>query len=544
MIISALYARVSTQRQEKEATIKSQVAEIKDRIKLDGNILRDDLIFVDDGWSGSNLERPELDRMRDLATKKQFEALYIWDRDRISRSFVQQAIILLELEKLNIKVVDLHTSEPKNSEDKIMLGFKGLFAEYEREKIKERTRRGKIFKAKSGFIVHGPGPYGYKYIPKTINKQGHYVVDNYESSVVKQIFTWVADEGLSTRKVIKRLQELGIKPRKSVREVWNNSTLSRMLNNETYTGMTYYNKAYAVVPLRPIKIQKYKKITKTSRKNRDKSEWIGIKVPKIINKDLLNRTKEQLTKNSWFSDKCKKHDYLLSGLAYCSCGNRLVGEGVNGQRYYRCTDRLKQYPFAKKCNVGGVNTKRVDGVVWSKISKLLTTPDLILSQAKKWLSGRELTKSHSVTDYELKRLEKSLADLSTQEIRHAKAHATGFLSFNGFKDLMGELKLKSVVIQNQINKLKVEKQKEERVPKLSVDQLAKLAKEEIAVMVSQDRIQVLRKLVKRIGVDKDRISATIEGRIPIKVVKESKSYGLRSSSRDSGTAECGEVHII
>jgi len=64
MIISALYARVSTQRQEKEATIQSQIAEIKDRIKLDENILRDDLIFVDDGWSGSNLERPELDRMR------------------------------------------------------------------------------------------------------------------------------------------------------------------------------------------------------------------------------------------------------------------------------------------------------------------------------------------------------------------------------------------------------------------------------------------------------------------------------------------------
>ena len=513
-------------------------------IKLDENILRDDLIFVDDGWSGSNLERPELDRMRDQATKKQFEALYIWDRDRISRSFVQQAIILLELEKLNIRVVDLHTSEPKNSEDKIMLGFKGLFAEYEREKIKERTRRGKIFKAKSGFIVHGPGPYGYKYILKTINKQGYYVIDSYESSVVKQIFTWVADEGLSIRKVIKRLQELGIKPRKSLRGVWNNSTLSRMLNDETYTGMTYYNKAYAILPLRPIKTQKYKKITKTSRKKRDKSEWIGIKVPKIINKALFNKAREQLVKNSWFSDRSKKHDYLLSGLGYCSCGNRLVGEGVNGQRYYRCTDRIKQFPFSKKCQVGGVNTKRIDGVVWDKISKLLTTPDIIFFQANKWLSGRQLTKNNRIVDYELKRLEKSLFDLSTQEIRHAKAHATGFLSFNSFKDLMNELKLRRVVIQNQIIKLKVEKQREERVPRLSVNQLAKLAKEEISSMVNQDRIQVLRKLVKRVIVDKDRISATIEGRIPINVVKECKNYAFRSSSRDCRITKCGEEHAV
>ena len=121
------------------------------------------------------------------------------------------------------------------------------------------------------------------------------------------------------------------------------------------------------------------------------------------------------------------------------------------------------------------------------------------------------------------------------------------VSFNGGRKREGDFLQKD--FEERLSSLsenlgEVEKQREERVPRLSVNQLAKLAKEEISSMVNQDRIQVLRKLVKRVIVDKDRISATIEGRIPINVVKECKNYAFRSSSRDCRITKCGEEHAV
>ena len=95
-LIASIYARVSTSRQEQEETIESQLAEIKKRISDDGNILSDENIFIDDGWTGSLLQRPALDAMRDAAMEGRFQALYVYDRGRISRIFTHQEIVLEE----------------------------------------------------------------------------------------------------------------------------------------------------------------------------------------------------------------------------------------------------------------------------------------------------------------------------------------------------------------------------------------------------------------------------------------------------------------
>ena len=76
--IVAIYARVSTGRQEQEATIESQLDEVKRKIIEDGHILPDENIFIDDGWSGELIARPDLDRMRDFALTGKFSALYVY----------------------------------------------------------------------------------------------------------------------------------------------------------------------------------------------------------------------------------------------------------------------------------------------------------------------------------------------------------------------------------------------------------------------------------------------------------------------------------
>jgi len=322
MITAALYARVSTDRQEKQATINSQIEEVEQSIKKDGNILADKFKFIDDGWSGSILARPALDNLRDAAREKKFECLYVYDRDRISRSYVHQGVILEELEK-KVQVIVLHDPEIKSPEDKAMLQMKGVFSEYERVKIAERTRRGKLSKARNGYIVHGPGPYGYRYVLKSATKQGYYLVDQYEAGTVRKMFKWVGEEGLTINGVIKRLQETGIQPRKSSKGLWSSSTLSKLFRCEAYIGNAYYNKTVAIEPERPQSERKYKKIVKTSRRLKERKDWIKIPVPVIIEEELFNKAQNQLKRNSWFSDRCQKHEYQLTGLLFCSCGSRM-----------------------------------------------------------------------------------------------------------------------------------------------------------------------------------------------------------------------------
>ena len=104
----ALYARVSTGRQENEQTIESQLDEVKKKIKEDGNTLLPQNVFIDDGWSGEMIARPALDMMRDSAREGRFEAIYVYDRGRLSRTFAHQEIIIEELGDRDIKFISLH----------------------------------------------------------------------------------------------------------------------------------------------------------------------------------------------------------------------------------------------------------------------------------------------------------------------------------------------------------------------------------------------------------------------------------------------------
>ena len=96
-LVAALYARVSTARQEEQETIDPQIDEIKNRIIADGNIISPENVFQDDGWTGEMLQRPGLDAMRDAAQEGGFQVLYVYDRGRLSRVFAYQEIIIEEI---------------------------------------------------------------------------------------------------------------------------------------------------------------------------------------------------------------------------------------------------------------------------------------------------------------------------------------------------------------------------------------------------------------------------------------------------------------
>jgi hypothetical protein len=141
MIRAALYARVSTETQQKEGTIESQVIELKRQISAAGHVLVKE--YIDDGFSGAQLDRPALEELREDLKTDLFETIYFLSTDRIARNVAHQLIIVGELLKHGKQIIINGKDYVHNPENKFTLTVLGAVAELERAKIMERMTRGK-----------------------------------------------------------------------------------------------------------------------------------------------------------------------------------------------------------------------------------------------------------------------------------------------------------------------------------------------------------------------------------------------------------------
>lgn len=163
----ALYARVSSDKQAKQATIQSQIAALQKRAHADGHRVGPTDLFIDEGYSGATLARPALERLRDRVAEGAIELLYVHSPDRLARRYAYQVLLLEELSHKGVQVVFLHGPTGETAEDQLLVQVQGMFAEYERAKLLERYRRGKLHKAQRGLVSPLSGaPYGYKYLPR------------------------------------------------------------------------------------------------------------------------------------------------------------------------------------------------------------------------------------------------------------------------------------------------------------------------------------------------------------------------------------------
>ena len=373
---AAIYARVSTEKQEKEKTIESQIEELRKFCeKNDLLIVRE---YIDEGWSGETLARPALDQLRDDASKRLFDVVCIHSPDRLARKFIYQGLVIEELKKKGVEVFFLNRPISDTPEDQLLLGVQGLIAEYEKAKILERTRRGRIHKAKEKGIVGSVPPYGYNYIKRSREREGYYEVSEKEAEVVKLIFDLYL-KLQSLHQVKKELYKRGVRTRKGGL-VWADSTIHRVLTNEAYTGRGYYNRTQSV----ETEIgKKYRKTVKTGKRLRDRKEWIPIKFPKIIDEEKFKLVQELLRKRFKPFGKSKNF-YLLSGLIKCArCGYNFCGEGKGGSvAYYRCNNRHRKYPLPKTCNARMIKARELDNAVWEAIVKAVTNKDILISHIK------------------------------------------------------------------------------------------------------------------------------------------------------------------
>jgi site-specific DNA recombinase len=419
----AVYARVSSEQQAGAGTISSQLEALKEKVRGDGFDLERDFTFIDEGYSGGTLIRPALERLRDLSALGALDRVYVHSPDRLARNYAYQVLLLDELQHAGVEVVFLNHTPGKTPEDKLLLQVQGMVAEYERAKILERSRRGKLHAARRGSVsVLSRAPYGYEYVPG--GGTGHVAevrVSLEHARIARQIFEWVGKDRWTLSAICRKLRSEGI-PSPTGKPVWCSSTLVTILRNPAYKGSAAYGKRRRCelrLGLRRRHGWETQRPQSFSLERVPAEEWIPIEVPAIVGEDLFAAVQEQLVENRRISIQHPRGaTHLLQGLVICArCKYALVGTRADLKNkrysYYRCTgSRLKDSQGSQLCRCVSLRAAVLEEAVWTDVCALLENPTRIEDEFERRLKG-DAGKSthHEQTEARLRKLERGGARL-------------------------------------------------------------------------------------------------------------------------------------
>lgn len=519
-----LYARVSSDAQESEKNIDSQIDSIEVYAKEKGLIIFKK--YLDDGVSGVYLDRPGLDQLRDDAKAGIIEGAIFYSSDRLSRKYSYQVILLEEFEKLNFEIHFVTERKVENEEDRLAQGMRGLFADYERSKIIERTRRGRLFKIKQGNVMTSRPPYGLDYIRGQKEKgiHGYFKHNPKEIENAKKILKWSL-KGISDRQIIRNLHELGIKPQKGA-DIWARSTIAKLLstNLDVYQGFWHYNKYEQAIPKNRLKPSKYLTGKKTSRILRDKSDWIKVSLPDlaIITKEEAEKIRANRAKNKTLSPGNTKKVHLLQKMVYhAECNKMLYVDSKGDVSNYRCMERknsLQLNPNA--CKGGQIKAEILDSVIWEDIKKLISNPKTVIAQAKKYIESQ---KTDDVLTGDFATISNKLAQLEIENQRLITAFREGVIT-------MEDLRIQKIGLTNNENQLISQRNNllSNRKTASSIDykqltndigQTIKDLKEVLGELKKEEKKQLLQWLQVKVVIGNHRY--ILEGTLPI--VEQSKT---------------------
>ncbi len=507
---AALYARVSTSQQEEQGTIASQVTVLKERISQDSCHLDPAHELTDDGVSGSYLARPGLDHLRDLASEKAFDVLYMLSPDRLARRYAHQCVVLEELARWGVEVVFLNQPVSGDSpEDRLMVHILGVLAEYERELIRDRLRRGKLYKARQGQVFAIVPAYGYRYMPVDQPGGGRWEVNETEAAVIRRIFRWCVEEQLSVMMICNRLNgdEAGfdpVTPRKAQR--WLSVTVNTILRRPAYTGTMHYNRTRKD-PSRSIgqpKKQGRGIRTANCRDERSREEWISITVPQIVSMTTWEQVQAQLDMNKRYASRNnKRHFYLLRGLLVCDeCGRTLAGRtyASNSVRYY-CTNQGDNRSLAEPCSCAPLDGGLIEPLIWQSVADLLADPQLILDY---YLSRQE---ESDTAPPEIMRVRTELAQIKKQDQRLLDAYQAEIIQLDELASRRQALEQQRLVLDSRLSELEQLLQQQARQEALTsnITEFCDNINSMLQSPTPEQKQQVLRLVVDHILVGKEQL---------------------------------------
>jgi site-specific DNA recombinase len=508
----ALYARVSTERQERQGTIASQLDALGRFATAHDHEIVDTYVCVDDGYSGTRLDRPGLDRLRDGAEAGAFDGVLILCPDRLARKYAYQVVILEELERFGVAVTFLEQPPGDDPHARLLTQIQGAIAEYERMKIAERYRRGKLFRARQGEVICWKVPYGYRRVPRHDGVPAHVVIAEAEAQVVRQIFTWHVHEHLSVRQIALRLTE-STHPTATGRRRWGPSTVTRMLHNEAYIGTMYFNR-HESVEGDPTTASRRRR-TKSRTRRRPASEWIPLAVPPIVDPDLFQRSQAIHVDNSRFSPRhLKSGHYLLRGLVRCrvcdlsmSC-HRMRGRDGTFHHYYYCAghDILRARTATGRCSQRNLRADELDALVWAEVRRHLEHPSLILD-AYPTLQNEIASRPPDQRMDDVRNIQKKLAELEREAQRLLDAYQAGLIPLDQLKRRQGLLDQRRTHVTSSLEALQHEEANAQQQARLrtTLERFTRSVCQALGLLSFEQRQHLLRTVVAHVMIEAGHI---------------------------------------
>lgn len=412
---AAVYARRSTEESKKDRENKAKQIESTIHTQTHGCLtvarerhyhIAEDAIFQEH-FTGMELwDRPVLGELRARIRAGKYKALICHSTDRLARHPIHIAIVAEECERAGCELIFVTEPLDNSPEAALIRYIKGYAAMIEREKFRERVKRQRAeIISKGALICAGSPKYGYLWDKKNRRR----VVDAQSAEVVYNIFA-LTIAGMSGRVIADKFQREKV-PTPSKRQdrqyrdgrsepLWNNTMISRILNDEAYTGKTYVNM------YRTTDVRRKNGEMKTVLAPRE--QWVllpdGI-TPPIITEEMFqeargvveaNKKKANYTRNS-------KRPFLLRGMIYCSvCNNPLYPEAeqirvmknrvqsvIGHTGIYRCSHGRKKVNRLNpeiKCAGGRVCAAKAEEAVWSKVLAFLSAPEVVAAEVEKALA--------------------------------------------------------------------------------------------------------------------------------------------------------------
>lgn len=495
----ACYVRVSTSSQTKDDkySIPEQIDILKN-ICMKNNWDYD--LYQDLGISGETIEaRPKIKELLNNCKKDIYKRVLVVDQDRLSRSVKDLQIIKEIFKDKKIKLMFQNSVlDLDNEDDDFMSDIQGVFSKREIRIIAKRSARGKYQKAKQGKLPLGGNniPYGYK-----LDKDGSIIIDEEEAKVVRNIFNWLANKGLSSYKIANKLNSLDIPTRfnkfgrikKSKKynqvyeNIWTRSSVKHIVSKEIYYKDEYI---YA-------KNSKFNFI-----------DPVHIKKEPIISKELFEKAKKQ----SLFNRSSINNStvvYILTGKMKClKCGRPYCGGRYHSQKrgvtsyYYRDmgrTSRARELDYL--CSSASIKKDLIEDVIKNDIKHFLLNPE---NMNKYLLEGND---NNLNTDFKVTEIEDKKAKINREidmllDLYSNKDIPNSITTNNIAKKLKDkdlEIKKLDNIIYEISNKEIVKKIKMEKINNIKI--LFKSLIKGIEKLDNLDWKRIINKLIEEIGID-------------------------------------------
>jgi DNA invertase Pin-like site-specific DNA recombinase len=317
--------------------------------------------YIDDGYSGTNFDRPEFQRMLKDIKNKKIDAIIIKDLSRLGRNYIETGnYVEVILPAMGVSVISINENFEMDSSSYYgsdYVPLKNLLNDMYAKDISKKVRSALIVKKNNGEFIGKLAPYGYIKDPKDKHK---FLIDKNVSKIIKRIFDMILDgksrkeiaDYLNNNEILTPSEYLRINKDITVMKKWNSEMVNKILRNENYTGTLFQGKR------RKLNYRVNKKI------NVDKEDWIVTENhhEAIISKEKFDKVQNILDNYTTRTNKRGSFDVLSDFIKCSDCRGKIILKNGKNKSYYYCTNY-----FNKNCTSHSIEKNKLEKMILEEL---------------------------------------------------------------------------------------------------------------------------------------------------------------------------------